>query len=203
MSAVPKEQLLFNEETHQYFLGTRELPSVTTVMKGLITNFDGIPKNTLEHARQRGTAVHKACEYDDLGILDESTLSDELVPYLEAWRKFKTDYGFIPMHIEKTVFSSTRHYAGTVDRVGQLNGSPGLSVIDMKARAVMTPDTGPQTAAYKKALSEEGIEIKHRYGIQLLKDGNFTITPYTDYSDISIFYSCLQLYNWKKTHGIK
>jgi hypothetical protein len=60
--------LELNRETHTY---TPNLPSVTTILKsvGLIdASF-----YTIE-GRERGSAVHLACEYFDQGDLDEDTL---------------------------------------------------------------------------------------------------------------------------------
>jgi len=41
--------LVFVEETHQYFLGGVELPSVTTVIDAVLTDWSKIPGDTLEY----------------------------------------------------------------------------------------------------------------------------------------------------------
>src|SRR5262245_23836256 len=111
--------LRFDPKDHRYFLGDRELPSVTTV---LTESFPlSIRKDLLETARWRGTVVHRACELDDKLELDESSIDDEVRPYLTAWRSFRRHTGFRPdlEGIEVQKYHPLLYYAGTIDRIGR------------------------------------------------------------------------------------
>jgi hypothetical protein len=109
------EGLIFDEEKHLYTLNGIALPSVTGVLKaeGFIdTRFYD------EYSRNRGTLIHLATEYDDSGDLDEDTLDPVIVPYVEAWRKFKKESGFIVDSSETPLCNKTHRYAGKIDRRG-------------------------------------------------------------------------------------
>ena len=192
-------ELTFNEAEHRYFYGEMELPSVTTALS-VITDFSMVQPQVLERARVRGVAAHRATELDDLGTLDESSLSPVLVPYLDAWRLFRLQTGFIPDNIEERVFSLKHLYAGTLDRVGTLEKRFAKRVlIDIKARAVMTDDTGPQLAAYAQAwLDMTGEDLMdHRYSVQLKPDGKYKLHHYQNVSDLGAFLGCLAVFNWR------
>ena len=109
------EGLIFDEERHVYTLDGIVLPSVTGVLKaeGFIDTrfFD-------EYSRTRGTLVHLATEYDDTGELDEDSLDPVIVPYVEAWRKFKKESGFVVEAVETAMCNKTHRFAGKIDRRG-------------------------------------------------------------------------------------
>ena len=98
MAATAKEprELVFIEESHQYFLGDRELLSVTTVLNIMgFTDFSKVPPDTLEHARHRGDLVHQATHMNDLGASEGDLRKffagndlgpDEGLPYVRSWQ---------------------------------------------------------------------------------------------------------------------
>lgn len=102
----------FEAEGHRYGNG---LESVTGILKaeGFIdTRFYD------DWSRDKGSMVHLATHYDDIGELDEDTLDPVIVPYLEAWRKFKRESGFIVEQSEVPMMSTVYQYAGTPDVIG-------------------------------------------------------------------------------------
>lgn len=76
-------------------------------------------------SRERGSAMHAACEFDDLGELDEDTVDPVVAPLLASFRKFRdemrptlcpsetTEHGFA---IEETVTDKAGRYVGHLDR---------------------------------------------------------------------------------------
>ena len=102
----------FEEAEHAYYLDGVRLPSVTQILKaeGFIDArfYD-------EHSRERGRIVHLACEYDDLGELDDDSLDPEIAPYVEAWRRFKQESGFVIASVEVPLVSTKHRYAGKPD----------------------------------------------------------------------------------------
>ena len=109
--------ITFNAETHEYFYEGLKVPGVTKVLKnaGLI-DFSMVPASILERAFKFGTAVHLATELDDRNNLDMATLDAPLLPYVNAWRKFKKDVGCKVLSIEERVYSGKYRYCGTLDR---------------------------------------------------------------------------------------
>lgn len=105
----------FNEEGHVYTSGGVTLPSVTGILtaEGFI---DG--RFYDEFSRTRGDYVHKATHYDDTESLDYESLDPVIKPYLDAWRRFKKESGFVVEQSEEPKQSLLYHYAGTPDVIG-------------------------------------------------------------------------------------
>jgi hypothetical protein len=188
--------LTFDEATHTYRFGGNVVPGVTSILAPL-TNFDRVPPHVLEAASNFGKAVHKACELDDLGELDEAALDPALVPYLQAWRKFSADHAVEWTVIEKPVYHPTMNYAGTPDRIGSVKGD--LTVVDIKSTAQLYPSVGPQLSAYAHA---DGNAHAKRLAVQLKADGTYVAKPYTDPADFPVFASLLTLRNWCARNSI-
>lgn len=194
------ERVVFDADTHTYWLGGRRIPNVTTVIDAFAQQYAGIPEWILAPARERGTAVHKATEYDDLGTLDEDALDDSLRPYLDAWRRFRREAGFAPELTEERVFSSRYFYAGMLDRVGRMRywRRPDRILLDIKSGSALRTTTGMQTAAYAEALPGKPLP---RFGVELHDDGTYRLEQFTDTNDLPDYLAALRLWNWRQKHG--
>lgn len=178
-----------NRETHTY---TPNLPSVTGILKAV-----GIIDTAFytEEGRERGSAVHLACEFLDQGDLDESTIDLQIAGYVEAYKKFKSDTGWEFDWIEAPVSDKAHTYAGTPDRI--LVSRP-RRIIDLK--------TGPfqkwhaiQAAAYANCLDD--FFSYSRFGVYLQGSGKYSLREYPKaefVSDLAIFQSALNIYYWKE-----
>lgn len=105
-------------------------PRVSTILKemGLSKRYpDGIP--ALEHARARGSAVHKAIELYEAGTLDVDRLHPAIAPYFRGYLAFKAGEGFQPVDIELPVAHATLRYRGTLDARGTLTADDGARVL--------------------------------------------------------------------------
>src|SRR5690606_20318453 len=94
------DDLIFEPDNHEYRHRGVVVPSVTQIL-GSLVDMSAIPQDKLEYARARGQAVHLACELYDQDDLDMASLDEVIVPYLEAWIKFKKEAGFIVSSIEQ------------------------------------------------------------------------------------------------------
>lgn len=185
--------LHFDEPTHTYTWGGQVVPSVTQILKPL-NDYDGIPASVLEYARERGQAVHRATELDDMRALDEASVTDDIWPYLRAWRQFKIDKGVVVLENEARVYSGDHRYAGTLDRVvGMADGSEFL--LDVKATSVIKASVRPQTAAYKAAY---GAKDLRRAVIQLRPDGTYRFRELDSPRDWLTFQACLLVHRFKQ-----
>lgn len=196
------DDLLFEPDAHEYKYRGLDVPSVTTILNPLY-NFDGIPKDHVEYARLRGQAVHKACELYDQNDLDIDSLDPVIVPYLEAWIKFKADTGFIVHTAEKQLVHPTYRYAGCIDRLGHMGMTGKDSVLDIKCVAKLSPITGLQIAGYK-ALAEldKSAKYEDRYSVRLKNNGQYELKHYDSPDDFRVFLSLLNIFNWRKKHAI-
>lgn len=190
--------LQFDPVAHRYTVGGRAVPSVTTIMKPLF-DFSGISPEVLARKAELGTAVHTACELDDCGDLDESSLHESVVPYLNAYRSFKASQQPEVIYSELRVYNEAHGYAGTLDLFCAIRGV--LWLIDIKTTAQISPATGIQTAAYLSAMPPMAMLMANkvrRAALQLKPDGSFKLQELTGRDDFSIFVSLLNIHNWKE-----
>ena len=177
---------------------------VTEVLRGAgLIDLTPIRPDVLERAQKFGTAVHKATELDDKNDLAMDTVDAPLIPYLEAWKKFKADYkvSFKPEEIEQPVYSLRWKFKGTPDR-WPIYINNKLILLDIKSTTTIMPSVAIQMAAYQIAWEEMTKQrIKERWCIQLTPDG-YKIEPYKNESDKSVFLAALTVYNFRKERGL-
>lgn len=195
--------LTFDRESHTYRLRGQPVPGVTSLLDDTIVDLSRIPRDVLERARARGTAVHVACELYDRGDLDFATMDQSLWPYLQAWDRFKTETKFEIELIEKPVYSERYRYAGTLDRYGhgrfRSKSKLSTALIDIKSGEVQTA-TGVQLAAYHGAGVEMGAVDKSaiRIGVHLQDTGKYKLEVYDSPQDWPVFLACLQIHHYKR-----
>ncbi len=173
-AAAQFERLTFYAPDHTYRFAGELVPSVTQVLKSAgIVDYSQIPQDVLLNAARRGTAVHRALEFFDRDELDEDSLSAELRPYLEAYRSFLADSGFQPGHVENRVYHPLHRYAGTLDRLGVLNGE--AVVLDFKTGIVL-PGHAIQLAAYNCCLPAP--RRFRRFALQLTGEAKYKLIEF-------------------------
>ncbi len=190
--------LTFNEEQHEYRWNGVVVPSVTQILAPMV-DYSVVPEARMKAAQELGSMVHKATELFDLGVLDEDDLDPILKPYLDAWKKFRSDVGFVPDTVEKQIYHPTLRYCGTSDRTGTIRGRK--AVLDIKKMMALGPVIGLQLAAYQEMHNLEGAGIVARYALSLRADGTYRLQEYTDSVDLPAFMSLLTIRNWKARHG--
>ncbi len=193
------EQFRFEPETHSYFLGKNRLIGVSEAIQAAgLNDFSMIKPEVLEHAAQRGKAVHAACHYLDDGDLDWATVSPEIEPYVRAWERFKSETGLIINEAEYPRYHATLGFAGTPDRLVTIGGKNGT--LDIKT---YRPDgvTGIQLAAYSYLSfgPQPSFEVPRRWGLWLKNDGKYQLTDYADRGDERIFLACLDICKFKRS----
>lgn len=194
--------IVFRESDHTYWEGTLPVPNVTRIIGGL-EDFEGIPMSILEHASERGKAVHRATELHDQGILDEDSIDDEVRPYLEAWTAFLGHTGAVVLAIEKRVFCPKHRYAGMLDRIIHWPDlpPPTEAVLDIKCVAKLSPITRLQTAAYEYAARvDKRTRPRRRFAVQLRADGTYRAEEHKDRGDLSAYLAQLTIFNWRKSN---
>ncbi len=192
----PPADLHFDAARHEYSVGGRRVPGVTLVLEYFDAEMQRLKRQqgeTILAAGDLGTAVHTACELDDRGVLDEATVESVVGARLEQWRKFRRDKVFVPVLIEARVYHPIYRFAGTLDRMGALDGC--RSLIDLKSGAV-SRFAGPQTGAYRLAHEAGGgAPVDRRYSLHLTEDRYFLV-PHSDPQDGNVFICMLGAYNW-------
>lgn len=192
----------FDPALHAYYLGERRLPNVSSILDPL-TEYAGVPRSTMEAARQRGEYVHKMCELWLWGSLDEDAVEPDYLPYLAAFQRFMKESRFVAEHIEERVHHKTLLYAGTLDLAGIFPGigkkKDRFALVDLKTTFKLLQSVGPQTAAYFEAWNSMHEQLlQERYGLQLKPDGTYKLLPYTSPQDFNVFRSCLAIFNFMR-----
>lgn len=185
--------LTFDEASHTYRVDGAVVPSVTQLL-GKLHDFAGVPLDVLEAARQRGTAVHKACHFYDESDLDEGRLSAQTTGYLEGWKKFRRESACEIVECEQRGVHPVHRFAGTWDRALAIADLPWT--VDIK--------TGPphwvmglQLAAYNELRHTQRIG---RATVHLTADGNYKFKEWKDPTDWPAFLSLVTLHNIMEKH---
>lgn len=188
----------FDSDSHIYKLNGLPVPSVTQVLKsvGLIDD-----SWFTEASAWRGSVIHMVCQLDNEGDLDEESVAPEVAGYLAALRAFKRDTCFVPELIERSLFSTLHHFAGTPDIIGKTFDGRHV-VVDLKSGAIQKA-TRLQLSAYQILAVENGITyIPYRVAVRLQPGGRYRCTPYsseTTRRDRDLFLSALTLHRFKET----
>lgn len=190
-------------------------PSVTQLLNEFkLTDFSMVPDERLEYKRILGTRVHHATALIDNCSFDEDHAKEkfpEILPYLEAYRKFRTieDFEPLPGTKETRIFSKKWKFHGAPDEPGIKSCSHDgyLHLIDYKCTYGMYPSTGPQLSGYDILLRENAKELgipaellrrqTKRYGLLLKPNGNYQLCPFNDPNDMQDFKACVWLY-WRR-----
>lgn len=109
------DKVVFNEDTHQYFLGDKELISVTRLLKkhGLAPDYSGVNLDVLNAKAERGSLIHK--ELEEYVKHGEIGFTNELNQFIELCKK----ENIVPKRSEFIVNNDI--IAGTVDTLGGYN----------------------------------------------------------------------------------
>jgi hypothetical protein len=185
--------LQFDAARHVYSRGGRTVPGVTGVIRASLGYpFEHVAARVLEYAQQRGTAVHRACELDDEGVLDDATIDPRIMPYVVAWRSFRSQYPLTVITAETRLYSTVYGFAGTPDVVAMLPDDT-LAVIDRKT-GLPGIAARLQTAGYAQLVAElQSVDVRsvRRFALRMLPTGKYRFDEHTATSDWRDFIACL------------
>ena len=191
------------DDAHVYRLDGQVIPGCTEVIRAAgLMDYDGAPEDVMERARWRGSAVHRACWFDDEGTLDEEKLAAEVWPYLLAWRAAKDTLGITItsrdfLAIEAPIYHAILRYGVTPDRL--IRRPDGMCcAIDLKTGSLQ-PWMAIQLAAQVMAV---GGSWYHRIACRLAPSRTppfiYRIYPRSEIAaDFAVFQGALAIYNWK------
>ena len=163
-------QLLFFDEGHKYTLDGEELPSVSQLTRFISREIYGeVGQFNLDRAAERGTAVHKATELlDKYGTAE---IDEDISPYLKAYIAFRKEHKCDWQKIEYATHHPDNLYAGTLDRVGMVDGK--LAILDIKTSStIQKPLYTAQLNLYRKMLPGP---IEQLIILHLRKDGTYKL----------------------------
>jgi len=162
--------LVFYDKSHTYVLDGEELPSVSEIIRFISREVYGtVGQYTLDNAADRGSRVHKLCEaLDKYGSCE---VPEDLQGYIAAYVKFRKEHEVEWSRIEYASQHPNRKYAGTIDRMGTVDGRN--SILDIKSScAVQKPLYTAQLNLYRM-MYQQGMDAL--YILHLHKDGTYKL----------------------------
>lgn len=170
---------------------------------------NGLYKGTdymLPEHRERGQAVHLACEYFDKGTYDDYEWDPVVVPYVDSWKAFVKETGFRSVLIEEKMRSRIYSFVGIVDRIGTIDADAWI--IDLKTGTDQKASKY-QTAGYHLLAAESGkfVELAPkkvcRGTVELFADGRCgKLHPHNDRTDIQKFVCLLVSAQIRQEFGV-
>lgn len=125
---------------------------VTKILSRIFPMSSAIPKEVLENAQKRGTAVHKWIEqYNDylLNGGEYPVIDMEYLIYADYYKKWVEDYKVVPIHTELTLSDKDEGMCGTLDMICKTKDDD-IIVVDFKITYQPNiPYVELQTSAYK------------------------------------------------------
>ena len=167
-------------------------PSVTTILQDVLKYYYA-PGN----AEYRGNVVHSLTEKIDKGEMTiNDVLDDTMLPYVQAYENWKRDIDPYIKEVELTLYSPKYGYAGTLDRIVEIESK--TYVLDIK--------TGSKAKHYRLQLAGYSLLYSHVCNVILpriilyLKDnGKYKMEIYEDDNreDLYTWLSVLKVYKFK------
>lgn len=166
MIALTKPSVVFQKESHTYFLDGKQLSGITALLERKLfpTKYAGVDEETLHKAAQYGSSVHEQIAKDD-GV-DEFVL-DEVLSY----RKIITANNLKPIAHEYLVTDSDK-YASAIDLVLE-NEDGTVDLADIKTTYKLDKDYVSwqlSIYAYLFELCNPGLKVANLYGLWLRED---------------------------------
>lgn len=97
-------QVVFEEETHTYYLNDKELPSVTSLLD--TGEYIDVPESVLEYARKKGTLVHK--EIEEYLKFGKYGFTQEFEEFLRLYEENQDLFNQVAIFDIKTYSSNTK-----------------------------------------------------------------------------------------------
>lgn len=183
---VPR--VTFIEETHQYFIGKKELKGVTgtLIKKAFPDTYKNIPKSVLMKAAERGGFIHNTfetfCSIFDADIKQYPNPTEEL----QAFHSMLVAYDLHYVASEYLV-TDGENFASAID--GVFADSEGnIYLVDYKTTATLHYDNvSLQLSIYAKWFEEQNPDLKVKEIVCMwFKNGQSKFQPLTKVSDEQI-----------------
>jgi hypothetical protein len=111
------------------------------------SSFDGVSAEVLAEAQYRGSAIHRTIAARLLGVY-APPLPKEWQGYMASFEQFepmiKKIYG-----VEKQFVDEGLGVSGTIDLLGEIEGKPGISIVDWKSPVTIYRTWSASMAVYK------------------------------------------------------
>ena len=167
----------YDEELHKYYVGAKELPSVTEIAKPISSErLNALQMSLVEQARKRGQRCHElAEEYLLLGDIDAEEIEMQYLPYIQQFVLWVKTYRPKVIFAERKLFGE--NFAGTLDLICEIDGK--IINVDYKfTSAIDKKSLSVQLEGYYRLCQENNIHIDESWYLHIKKDA-FVFKPIT------------------------
>jgi len=178
MIELVKSSVVFNEESHTYFLGEKQLSGITGMIKRQLfpDKYKEVPQYILERAAERGTKVHHECQFADVTGFEPEC--QEAINYL----MIRIGAGYTALENEYTV-SDEEHFASNIDCVWEKDGKIALADIKTTYKAdIDYLEWQLSIYAYLFELQNPDLKVDCLYGVWLYNE-KYELIPLKRKSD--------------------
>lgn len=183
---VPK--VTFIEESHQYFIGKKELKGVTgtLIKKAFPDTYKNIPESVLKKAAERGGLIHNTfetfCSIFDADIKKYPNPTEEL----QAFHSMLVSYGLHYVASEYLV-TDGENFASAIDGVFA-DDEGNIYLVDYKTTATLHYDNvSLQLSIYAKWFEEQNPDLKVKEIVCMwFKNGQSKFQPLPRVADYQI-----------------
>jgi hypothetical protein len=161
-------------------------------------------QKTLAKAGDIGSETHKLIEWTMRTAMGAAAgpkpaVCDEALWGFMAFEDWAKAVSFKPVLIERTVYSLTHGYAGTMDVLARVDGQ--LTLVDFKTGKGIYPEAHLQSAAYSVALTEMGYQAPTAALIvrvpKVTSDPTFEVQTVPPVADLfPVFQAVKALWTW-------
>ena len=155
LPVLKESGVVFNEDTHQYFLDGKELQGITSTLvhRAFPDTYKDVPEEMLRKAAERGTNVHEAIQF-----CEENGLESEMPEY-RSYKQMKDANGLTYVTHEYIVTDRV-HYASAIDLVF-VDAEGKIVIADIKT--TYTPhyeNVALQLSIYKRFFERQNPDLK-------------------------------------------
>jgi hypothetical protein len=176
------------------------------LLEAVIQAVDGVKAadRAKREAAAIGTAAHAGIEWETRTMLGEDVGPRPRLPEpaewaVEAWKDWARSVDFRPLAIERTVACAGCGYAGTLDFLAEVRGTPTLG--DYKTGRAIFPEAYLQNVAYRHAAGQHGLAAAQGVIVRLpkrLDDPGFEVGWVPDTVTLVEFRAALRLWRWAR-----
>lgn len=190
-------KLIFYEADHSYEVDGVKLPSVSEILRFMSREiYSNATQFQLDHAADRGTRVHRACE--NIDRYGSCEADNEIEPYVMAYIQFLKDKKPKWSLIETSMCDLDWGYAGTIDRYGVIDAR--RVIVDIKTNSSLKiPLVTAQLNGYKNLAEKDEHQVDAVASLHLKKDGTYSYKERP--KDDVTFEACLLLHKALKPKG--
>lgn len=161
------------------------------------SNFSNIPKDMVEAASERGSAVHDLCNLYALDSLIEP-IPEKIKGYFESFKNWFDDHVERVIQTEERLDHSELFFTGKYDLLCTLKDDPTkIVLIDYKTSATPSKTWQLQSAAYSILIEDQkDMIVDRRLVLMLQKDGSSaSVIEYTEHAkDCALFLKAFDLF---------